>query len=449
MLLLVWAWPRLRANRSVAGAMATGLLVRLCWVIAIAGPQRGPMAEAGTTLATARQIAAGSSPALAGHATAFFAPGFPTLVAPLVAFADTAGWNPVLLVALLNALIGTATIAGVAVLAGQWLGKRASVPAAWILALGPGPVFLTAVPHAATLFCGLAVGVMVAATTVTRARWSVTRRRIAWVMIGIGIGFACLVSIAGLFLLAAPLLARRDAPPADRSALGSILPVMAAVLLTVAPWTVRNGLATGIWTPFSTGVAGTICIGQAAGSDGLAGVRSVEGHPDCYRSTFLRRGLSGRQLPPASATGPTDEAAWYRSTLAAAVRRPLTHPADAAQRTVRKLVSQLSVDPSLTAVVDTSTDLPLTRRTIDALSNAAQGWNSAVVVLAALAVALSRRARRAPLLWGVGPITAMAVTIGAAATPIGTASFVIATALAGSFVSAVGARSEGADPESL
>jgi 4-amino-4-deoxy-L-arabinose transferase-like glycosyltransferase len=148
-----------------------------------------------------------------------------------------------------QALLGTLIVVLIGTCAFQLWGGRAALAAMGIAAIYPPLVLLGLSLFSEPLFIAFALGATAAAL---RAR-AVERRRLRWV-VGSGVlaGLAWLTRSNGFVLLPAlALLVWTGRPWRSRQALAAPLALVAAGLLTVAPWTIRNAHVMHSFIPVS------------------------------------------------------------------------------------------------------------------------------------------------------------------------------------------------------
>lgn len=328
-----WAFP---------AAIVVGAALRLLWVIWATRAPTG-LRDPAEYLRIAVGLTHGETPRFGGGGdpSAFWPPGYPALLAPFVWLARQTGWASTAFVAsLLNVAAGTTTVALTGFLAGRWIGAAARNVAAWLVALCPALIFWTSTPHTETAFTPLFLGSLALATVAAGrpSRWR-------WALVGMLVAAAFLVRSPGVIGLAAPALAIRATRGSWRGALratGLVALVAGAVLV---PWTIRNGVQVGLWTPASTNNAGAVCFGHHQDALPLwePDKLSQEMQIDCYggspyddrRFAALYQQLgtsvtSGLQADP-------DEAAWYRDAMGKGIRWAVTHPVDEVRLSTAKL----------------------------------------------------------------------------------------------------------------
>ncbi len=186
------------------------------------------------------------------------APWVPLVLAGCYALAGAG--SPAALVAfqLLQCLVGTATVLGVAWLARQWLDDcpAAMWVAGYAAALYPPHVYMVTHIQVATWATGALVGCLALAATP-----SVRRSGAGAAAIGAASGvalliepiFALVVGVLALAVAATPLMERAADPSTARPrqalwpALGRALFVPLVALLVITPWLVRNRQVHGEW----------------------------------------------------------------------------------------------------------------------------------------------------------------------------------------------------------
>ncbi len=235
----------------LAAIFVLALVLRLAWLGAT-DTQLLPMSDPQYYHATASNLADGRGYSVAVDAngggfvagpesegTAFWAPGYPFVLAPLyVIFGDDQD-----VAKIFNALAGALTVLPVFYLAWR-LGRegdaeRVGLLAAAILAVGPSLVYWTASLFSEPLFT---LGI---ATTLALAAWAGERRSIApYFVVGLAlIATAFVRSQGALMVVPVAVLLVRDLDV--RALVRVAAPVGAAVLLVVVPWAIRNEAVMG------------------------------------------------------------------------------------------------------------------------------------------------------------------------------------------------------------
>ena len=384
-------------------AIAIGAVIRLVWVVWATRTPTG-LRDPAEYLRIAVGFTHGDMPQFGGGGgpSAFWPPGYPAMLAPFVWVAGQTGWASTAFVAsLVNVVAGTATIALAGVLADRWLGRRARNMAAWLVAVSPGLVFWTATAHTETAFTPLFLGAL-ALASVAAARPSARR----WVLVGVLVAAAFLVRSPGVIALAAPALAIRSERGSWRGALRPSLIVVGVAAACLVPWTLRNGVQVGFWSPASTNNAGAVCFGHH--DDALAlwepEKLSQDMQDDCYgTSPYAERrfaelyGLSGDQA--AAMPVDTDEVAWYRDATGRGVRWAVTHPLDEVDLSARKVWETWSSDGRVVDGARNFEDPGWAGAAQGPLEALADWWGWLVGAAALVGLALVPACRRALVVW--------------------------------------------------
>jgi 4-amino-4-deoxy-L-arabinose transferase-like glycosyltransferase len=239
----------LRTHRQIvllAAILVLGLAARLAYVALFAGLDSPPEYDGVDYDLLARNLLAGEGYDLYFGPTAFRAPGYPLFLAG--AYAVTGGsWAAV---RILQALLGTATIAAAYALARQAFGReRVALLAAALVAVHPVLLYLTGIVYPEVLASLL---VTVAAALLARL---VDERRVTngqSLLLGLLLGAGVLLRPAVLLFaaLVAAVAAWVDWRQRGLPARAALIP--AVVLLCLLPWTVRNYRVFGELIPLTT-----------------------------------------------------------------------------------------------------------------------------------------------------------------------------------------------------
>lgn len=393
-------WVREPRNAYLLVAVLVGFALRLTWVLCTTRAPINALNDPAQYLRLADQLGDRHLPSFRGRPTAFWPPGWPMALAPVAWLTFKLGWpSTVMGGALLNVAAGTTTIVVVAQLAAAWGGRAARNPAAWLTAAAAGPIFYTSSLLAETWYCLAVVSAAWLATVVVRGE--AARRHL--IGLGLLVGYAVLVRGVGVALLAAPALASRGTRGSWRGAARPTGSVVLGAMVLLLPWTVRNGLEVGVWTPTSTNTATQLCMGNQPGGTGLYDVspRSVErcfrrspyDDPALYRDNDLADGV--RLTSP-------DEAEFYTAVTGASVRWIVSHPLEQFRLVPRKTFEMFrNGSGGLDAAEDFGAqplDIGVARSVLAAAEDA---WYWAVVTLAVLALWVAPAARRAWPVWGL------------------------------------------------
>ncbi len=414
---------RPRIDRAVLAAVLVGLALRLLWVIVVTRSPVFPNDPA-EYLRIARELGDGHSPTFGGVGgpSAYWSPGYPFVLAPFVWLADRTGWaSAAFTAALVNVAAATLTIWLTAVLADRWIGGRARVVAAWLVALAPSLVYYTSTAHTETAFTPVLLGAYVLAGS---REDDVPARN--WVLIGLLTGLGVLFRAPGIIALAAPALALRVRRGSWRAAWRDTakatgLALCGAALLLV-PWTVRNGVQVGIWSPGSTSNASALCFGhnddisanwQKSLSNRDLQIECFRGSPYDDPAAYL---ANGQEVPPDVGGAEPDEVGWYQDRVSDAVSWAATHPAAEARLTVAKVVETWKSDGRVVEAARNYESATWAGRWMTPLGVLSNLWLWGVGALAIAGLVAVRACRRALPIWVPIVLFTLAI-VGAVAQP--------------------------------
>jgi 4-amino-4-deoxy-L-arabinose transferase-like glycosyltransferase len=382
----VLTWCRAPRNRWVLVALVVGLALRLVWCTWITEAPSRDTSDPAQYLTMARGFASFDMPILHEEHTAFAPPGYSMVLAPVSIASEKTDWFSLEFgAALVNTAAGTATILGVALLAGWWVGAAARAPAAWLLALAPGQIYVTSTALTETFFAFLLVAVLAAVTWLLR-RHDRPPRAGPLLLVGVAVGLAVLVRSPGLLLLAAPALVLRGSTGSWRGALRPTLLLLAGACVLLVPWTARNAAQVGVFSPLSTNNAAFLCTGHSAYADGGYD-ESEEGLRYCYEGS------------PWDPEHP-DESEWYRRVSVRAAKYAVTHPGHEVELAWWKTWDVVANDSeSLVNARDFGNREIASERVTQMLSDLANAWYLGVVALAVAGLVLVPRCRRAWPIW--------------------------------------------------
>lgn len=399
-----WSRRRPTARQAFVAAIVVGAVLRLAWVIWATRNPTG-LRDPAEYLRIAEGFTRGETPRFGGGGdpSAFWPPGYPALLAPFVWIARQTGWASTAFVAsLVNLAAGTATIALTGTLAGRWIGARARIIAAWLVALCPGLIYWTSTPHTETAFTPFFLGVIVLASA---AAATPSRRR--WLLVGALVAAAFLIRSPGVIGLVAPALALRATNGSWRGALRATALVGAAAGMLLMPWAIRNGVQVGVWTPASTNNAGAVCFGHHDEAPPLWEPEklSEEFQRDCYQGSpyddvrFEELIRAGGDTDTSDLSPNPDEAAWYADAMGKGIRWAATHPVEEVRLSADKLWETWSSEGR---VVDGARNYEYTGwagRWHGPLGTLADLWGWIVGALALVALAVVPACRRALPVW--------------------------------------------------
>jgi 4-amino-4-deoxy-L-arabinose transferase-like glycosyltransferase len=378
-------WRTLCAPRSlwaIGVVLVLALVLRLGYVALT--PDYKVVDDAHDYDLHAQSIAAGQGFAHLGSGpsarTAFRPPGYPYFLAGVYALggverAEASERFAVGRVA--NALVGVAIVALIGVLSAQIFDRRVALAAMALAAVYLPLILVGGSLMSEPLFAALLLGALSAAI---RHRRSPHRYR--WALVAGVLGGLSILTRANAAILLVPLVvAVWDARPRwSWRALAPPAALVAAALLTLTPWTVRNAVAFHTFVPVSTQ------LGTALAGTYNDAARTDRRNPGSWRS--LRRVADYRYLVARWRQIP--EPTLEDKLRAAALRYAADHPSYVAKVAWWNTVRMLDL-----------AGLSWSRHTASTIS-VAGGWADAGVVcfwaFAALAVAggLTRRGRRTP-----------------------------------------------------
>ena len=397
--------------RGVRLAVLAGGAIRLAWVLfATRDPVR--LSDTWHYQQIASSFSYGSTMMIGDHATAFYPPGYPALLAPFAWLSRHSPLSLPLSASLLNVLAGMVIIAATAGLARQWCGRRAGVVAAWTMAVAPAQTFLTSVAFSETVFTAISTTVLVLAGRGARTSWRWWR----WAVLGAVIGYATLIRTPGLLLLAAVPLTFRAVSGRWRPALRPLLVTGAAFLLALVPWTVRNGMQIGVWSPTSTNNVAFLCLGNNAQANGRTTGTVVEGELCFGGSVMDNPALYGAgEIPATHVFREVDEQAWYERTMRDTLTWIRANPSEQPRLASSRFAATFLTDRQALSDAEGFRQVRLvsdgTRTVLDLLANT---WLWVVSVAGIAALVLRRAARAALPVWGlvVGHVLAILPGIG-------------------------------------
>jgi 4-amino-4-deoxy-L-arabinose transferase-like glycosyltransferase len=204
-----------------------------------------------------------SNRAPAGGSSAYRPPGFPLFLGAV--YAGVGRESPAI-ARLAEALLGTLSVGLIGLIAARIWGRRVGMLALGIAALAPPLVILSTALVSEALFVPLMLAAVLAALEARRSS-----RPLRWAIVtGVLVGAAELTRTNALMLVPPLAIALWTAQPRrGRRALTRVSVMVAAAVLTVVPWTVRNLLTLHAFVPVSTEVGYTLAgtYNQASRAD--------------------------------------------------------------------------------------------------------------------------------------------------------------------------------------
>jgi 4-amino-4-deoxy-L-arabinose transferase-like glycosyltransferase len=266
-----------RTPRILVVVLAAALALRVAWVI-YAAREPGSFGDPFIYLQLARRIASnhGYGPFLSNGPTAFHPPGYPGWLAGIVWVAKHVGLaqREPLLIGLVQAVLGTASVALVYAIGVRLFGYRVAIIAAAITACFPNLVFYTGLMYSETLYT---FGVLLAVWLVVRADWKPGPSLAVLIAFGVVVGLSSLVRPFAMLSLIAVALAAWRAGVSWRDTARYVGIATGVALLMLVPWTIRNAFAYHAFVPVSTNLGDTLCLDNAPGAYG--GYRGLP--PEC------------------------------------------------------------------------------------------------------------------------------------------------------------------------
>ena len=249
----------------IAGGAA---VLRIGWCIYAARQPVG-LHDQGLYLLHASGIADGEGYGFPnGEPTAYYPVGYPGALAGALWLARQSPFSdtPYIVSAVFNTVLGTATVLLVFELARRLFDPAVGLVAAAVVAVWPNLVFHAATPLSETLFNVLVVGSLV---VLCRRPWP-ARGPEPWRLAAFGVLLGLSALVRPISLLIVPLLAGVLWLATRRLATAAIgIGVVAlAVVVVIAPWTLRNRSVMGETVFISTNGGDNLCIGHHEGATG-------------------------------------------------------------------------------------------------------------------------------------------------------------------------------------
>lgn len=246
-------WP---LGRWAVVLTGVALAVRVGWVLAV---DRIGFAfnDALMYHTTAMSLSRGEGYVpLTGGPTARWPPGYSSLLGGIY---RVVGIEPIA-GEIANALIGAATVGVLVLVVGAALDRHVAIAAGVALALLPGPVLWTDVLVSETLYTALFV-VMIGLVLRSSPSWR-------WaLLLGAMVGLGALVRGEAFTWMLLPLVVWW--PHVDRRRLAATLAVsVVAVVVVIAPWTIRNAIVMDAFVPIATNASQTLWSGHHDGATG-------------------------------------------------------------------------------------------------------------------------------------------------------------------------------------
>lgn len=267
-----------------------------------------------------------------GGARIFRTPGYPVLIAG--AFAIWGGEPPVWFVRAIGIVVGTLTVAATMALASRFFAQPVVLGSGLVAALLPDAAGMSVFILSEVLFC-LFMTMQLWALVVAQ---QVTCRRRVLLYSTLAGGFAAAAILTRpswlLFPLFAIVVGLATIPRRRKTLLmhGTALVVM---VLSLAPWWVRNYSVSGRFVPTTLQVGASLYDGWRPGADGSSDMQFVAPMSAQFRAEH-----------PQLAGAPEEEAEFDRYLLDAAIDWAAKNPAEAARLALMKFARMWSPLPN-------------------------------------------------------------------------------------------------------
>jgi 4-amino-4-deoxy-L-arabinose transferase-like glycosyltransferase len=203
-----------------------------------------------------------------GQATTYYPVGYVGALGALVWLVRLAPFpdNVPLTAGLFNLVLGVGTVALIFEIARRLFDNRIGLVAAGVVALWPNLIFHTAVILTETLFIFLVMAaVLLIVALPASSQWIGWRRLAAF---GGVVALSALVRPISLSFLPVLVVVLAIARAGWRTTIASFGIAAMAVVVVVAPWTLRNLRETGSFVPISTNLGDNLCMSRHPGADG-------------------------------------------------------------------------------------------------------------------------------------------------------------------------------------
>jgi 4-amino-4-deoxy-L-arabinose transferase-like glycosyltransferase len=250
--------PRTSAARDLLAIAAVALVLRALWAWIYGRVDAAPHDELFYEVAASNLATGQGYTQLFGGATAHWPPGFPFLVSLLY----RAFGLHVKLGLALNVVLGTATAVLMYLIGRRTMGRAGGLVAGGFFAILPAPIFFTGLFLAETTYIFMLVGFIALATFLPQRRWTP-------IALGVAAGLAALTKGEGGLLALIPLaMWWGELPGREWWRRAAVL--LAAMALTIAPWTIRNAIEMDAFIPVATNASTTLWSGHNSEANGGA-----------------------------------------------------------------------------------------------------------------------------------------------------------------------------------
>lgn len=268
------ATPWTRQDKLLAGGVAlVGGVLRLVWGLWVDRRPQG-LYDPARYIGFGQAIADGKGfiEPFTGSPTAYYPPGYPWFVGIATWLSRPLTDNPVTAIVVIQALLGATTVIAGGIVGRRLGGRRVAVAAMVGLALYPNLVFHSGTVLGETLY--IALFIAFCAVIVSGPGFgAIGARRVTGA--GVLLGLAVLVRPISLAIVPVLALAWWVETRDRRLVLRSTALTVLAVIVCIAPWTVRNTIRMDAFIPISTNTGENLCIGHAEGATGAFALREA------------------------------------------------------------------------------------------------------------------------------------------------------------------------------
>lgn len=276
----------MRERRWLVVIVLVAAVLRLAWVVYAAREPRG-FHDPTLYGVFAGRIANGDGYSYAnGEATAYYPVGYPGALGALVWLVGRTPLpeNIPTTAAVFNLLLGVGTVALAFEVGRRLFDNRIGLVSAAVVALWPNLIFHTAVMLTETLF-----NFLVLAAVLVLVALPASTRRIGWrrlAAFGVLLALSALVRPISLAFLPALVIVLAVARFGWRPTIRYAGTAALAVVIVLAPWTVRNVRESDSLVLISTNLGDNLCMSRHSGATG-----AFESAPECIVDPMARRTL--------------------------------------------------------------------------------------------------------------------------------------------------------------
>jgi 4-amino-4-deoxy-L-arabinose transferase-like glycosyltransferase len=249
---------RTAAARDLLAIGALALVLRAAWALVYGRVDFGPHDALFYESAASNLANDIGFHQLLGGPSAHWPPGFPFVVS--IAY-RIFGIHLKLGLAL-NVVLGAATAVLMYLVAREALGRAAGRVAGFSFAILPAPIFFTGLFLSETMYIFMLVGFLALAVFLPDRRWTP-------IALGVAAGLAALTKGEGALLPVIPL-AMWWTGTVRGAWLRRAAVLVAAMALTIAPWTIRNAIQMDAFIPVATNASTTLWSGHNPEANGGA-----------------------------------------------------------------------------------------------------------------------------------------------------------------------------------